>query len=310
MKPSRTRTGLLTLLTTALLSLGGTAHAQLEEFVELLDDGSLSFFDPLFLKFTSGDIQKITVRGTIDTIIPEDTGVGPVFGLNGNVVPMVAYLFIDVSKTGPVENLAEGSFVGGDQLTTDLVGYKENQILGIYLFLGDPNGTKKEVGYLNADDLSPRLPAPTLDNRQIGLSGPIAKAWFDDHVDTGEPDACEFFLSESGSQFQMGSFTGGSGTFGFANTIWVHDGTSGKYAFGTVNSVDAVDASEALNRVLRSKSIADRLFTQAKTKLAKFKAKARKKGVAPGRYGPYKKALTKYASALSTARSLGLNPVE
>jgi hypothetical protein len=39
---------------------------------------------------------------------------------------MVAHIFIDVSITGPVENLTEGSFVGRDQLLTDMIGYKGN----------------------------------------------------------------------------------------------------------------------------------------------------------------------------------------
>lgn len=307
MKPLRIRTGLLTLLTTALLSLGGTARAQLEEFVELLDDGSLNFFDPLFLKFTSGDVQKITVRGTIDTTSTSgDTGVGPVFGISGPAVPMVAYIFIDVSKPGPVEFLAEGSLVDGNALLTDMVGYKENQILGVYLVLGSPTGPKKEIGFLNASGLIPRLGTSTLDNRRIGLTGPTAKVWLDDFVDTGEPEECNFFLLESGSQFQMAK----SLSIAVDAGIWVYDGISGKYAFGNVTSVDTVDTSEALNRVLANKAIADRLFQQAKSKLAKFKAKAKKKGLKPGKYAPYKKAQKKYNSALAAAQSLGLNPVE
>ncbi|GEM_PF-1424589 len=43
-------------------------------------------------------------------------GVGPIFGLSGPAVPMVAYVFIDVSKRGPVENLAAGSIVNGNPL--------------------------------------------------------------------------------------------------------------------------------------------------------------------------------------------------
>lgn|GEM_PF-1466180 len=91
---------------------------------------------------------------------------------------------------------------------------------------------------------------------------------------------------------------------------FIDDSVGGKYAFGTVTSVDAVDASEGLNRVLNNKAIADRIFKQAKTKLAKFKANARKKGVSPRKYGPYKKARKKYKRAFAAAQSLGLNPVE
>ena len=306
MKPSRIRTGLLTLLTTARFSLGGTARAQLEEFVKLLPDDPFVYLS-LYQKFQSGKIHKITVRGTIDTT-PKigDNGVGPVFGISGPAVPMVAYLFIDVSKPGPVEFLAEGSLIDGNALLTDMVGYKENQILGVYLVLGGPTGPKKEVGFLNASGLIPRLGTSTLSDRQVGLTGPIAKVWLDDYVDTGEPEECNFFLLEGGSQFQMAKRLSIAADW----DIWVYDGVSGKYAFGKVTSVDTVDTSEALNRVLNNKAIADRLFQQAKVKLAKFKAKAKKKGVKPGKYTPSKKAQKKYNRALAAAQSLGLNPVE
>jgi hypothetical protein len=306
MKPSRIRTGLLTLLTTAFLSLGGTARAQLEEFAKLLPADPIVYLS-LYQKFQSGNIHKITVRGTIDTT-PKigDNGVGPVFGISGATVPMVAYLFIDVSKPGPVEFLAEGTVVDGNPLLTDMVGYKENQILGVYLVLGGATGPKKEVGFLNVPGFSPRLGTSTLDDRQVGITGPKAKVFLDDYVDTGEPEGCNFFLLESGSQFQM------AGNLSIAQEadIWVYDGVSGKYAFGDIDSVDTVDTSAALNRTLQDKGIADRVFQQAKVKLAKLKAKAKKKGVRPGQYAPYKKAQKKYETALAAAQSLGLNPVE
>jgi hypothetical protein len=309
MKPSRIRTGLLTLVTTALLSLGGTARAQLEEFVKLLPDDP-SVYLSLYQKFQSGNIHKITVRGTIDTTPTiGDSGIGPVFGISGATVPMVAYLFIDVSKTGPVEFLAEGTLVDGNTLLSDLVGYKENQILGVYLVLGGPTGPKKEVGFLNASGLIPRLGTSNLNDRQAGVTGPLAKVFLDDYVDTGEPEECEFSLTGADNLFQMGTFSGGPF---FSDNIFVSEfsGGNGNYAFGTITSVDTVNTSEALNRVLNNKDIADRLFQQAKTKLASLKAKAKKKGVKPGKYGPYKKAQKKYNSALAAAKSLGLNPVE
>ena len=314
MKPSRIRTGLLTFLITAVLSLGGTARAQLEEFTELLRD-DLSFFDPLFLKFARGNVQQITVRGTIDTTpTGDDLGKGPVFGISGAAVPIVAYLFIDVSEAGPVESLAEGSFLDGYQLASDMFGYQQSQIIGVYLVVGDPAGPKKEVGFLNPYFLNtsnrPRLPSATIADRKVGTTGPVAKAWFDDLVDTGEPEACSFYLNEWSSEFWMGGFFGGPPNAGFYNITWVYDGVGGKYAYGTVTSVDVEDTSEGLNRVLANKAIADRLFQQAKTKLAKFKAKAKKKGVAPGQYGPYKKAQKKYDRALAAAQDVGLNPVE
>jgi hypothetical protein len=76
----------------------------------------------------------------------------------------------------------------------------------------------------------------------------------------------------------METFAGGTGTSRFANSIRGDDSAGGKYAFGTVTFEDAVDTSDTFNRVLKDEAIAERLFKQAKPKLAKFKAKAKKKG--------------------------------
>lgn len=322
MKPSRFRTGLLTLLTTVLLSLGGTAKAQLEEYAGLFLEQGFSYTH--YQKIIEGNVHKVILRGTIDTTPhPGDLGVGPVFGSGvGAAIPVVAYVFIDIgaprlfngSESGPV-SLPQGTVVGDNQLqlVDDFVGYSDYQIMGSLVIIGSGANAKipfAHLGPLYSDGLVPRFSGTGLELQNLGQNGPVAHAWLNDLVGTSEPEACSLSFHKAGSQLWMGGLHPANGFLGFNNFLWVYDSVGGNYAYGTLTSLDTEEVSSWVAYILDTSRVANLVFTRAKVKLASLKAKAKKKGVSLTDYGPYKRALVKYKRALAAAQSLGLNPLE
>jgi hypothetical protein len=248
MNPSRIRAGLLTFLATALLSLGGTARAQLEILGKTTNLHSLSdaALNSLYSGILGDPVFQVKFSGSISTIpTVDDGGISPVFGLNGAAVPVVAYAI--VKAVGPTVSLEQGTVVAGNTLLDNFVGYKGAQILAIYIRIGTEAGTRKEVGYLNYPGLLPSLPAPLVRSLDLGDSN-TADLWLNGFT---VPSSDKGFLaveSTGGGPSFLMQIGGASTTItppslDFSNSpnLYIQDG--GAYAYGSITSVEVEDLS-------------------------------------------------------------------
>jgi len=238
-------------------------------------------------------------------------GAGPIFGKSGTSVPVTAYVIVDTAEPmGPTQTYLETSTLGMMTLLQDFVGYTEDQILGIYIVIG--TGTPKEFGYLNAVGLSPKLSGTTL-NQFILQGSTQAQLWLNDDLSEGAPDAGNFTLetdggpSFGGSEIQIGGTSSGMGsTLEQSTQIFIYDGAGGNFALGDLTSVEVEDLSLSLANFLKDKASARRLADRTKAKLAKLKVRAKKMGLRPGKFRPYKSTQKKFKKVKALLKKLGV----
>jgi hypothetical protein len=259
-----------------LLLATDTVHAQLEALAKTADLQSLSQtqLTNLYSSIVGGSVFQATLHGTVDTTPnANDTGVGPVFGLSGASLPVVAHILVDTARTGPKVTQLKGGMIGGFTLASDFIGYNAEQILAIYLVIGDPQGARKEIAYLNIDGLSPLLNPAVPYETGKGIS-PTAGVWLNGDLDTIRPDAGHFTLSgtgaESGNGFQIGTFDGGGNQYAFSSQIYIQQAGS-NYTLGNLTHIEVENLSQSLATYLKDKSAAKMKYARIKKDVAKLK---------------------------------------
>lgn len=276
----------LALLLPAILAFAGTAHAQLEFFSKVADLSNGAKILEVLNKVATGQFYQVGYKGTIDT--EGET----VFGQNGSSIPIVAYVVVDTSESiGPKVEYALGASDGnGSTLGSPFIGYREDQIIAIYVRFGTYETAYLRNPYLS---LAPLLAVTALDDLVLGSSLPApANLWLDDDLDSGSPDFGWFQLTDGMKFFRFDIGNDSESVLDLTAAIQIYDDSL--FAFGDVTEFTIEDLSAAAADFLGDTNGLKKAIKRTELKLKKAKAKAKSRGIRPNKYAAYKKLQKKF----------------
>lgn len=304
-KMTRSRSSLLPLLLlTTLVFMGGAANAQYEALsrVTNLSNVSSAQFENIKTDIVNSQFYEIKISGTIDTN-GDSTNPAP-WGISGSSVPFVVYIVIDAANPGTVTEDGFGNF-----------GYTGDQIVAVYIRIGDEVAPAKETGYLNYPGLTTIF---TGDVEEIDYFMDFAKVkvTLNDDLDGGSPTAANVKVLESSpfAEFRVGPYHVLSGTP--VGGIFIAEG--GRSSSADVSSVEVTDLSAHVIEFTGDKNAATnrRIAALQKQKKAKKKLKKakKKKSANPKAYKKANKALKRakksYAASIVLATTVGVSEDE